>query len=292
MDAAFVFQQVIQEEGVPLEIAHGKAAGFAGEAVGPCEACALHPSWGVGFGAGVDIEGKAYCEKDTAGEEWLEPSEEVVLLRSAETDPDEVRAQGLKFLDDFGIIFQSAFGGAVSVVGANNVQLRIFFEQAFAEFFSAFWTAAEEVVRELGGAGGEEFSQEGGAVNAVLKRSALAVQAPDEGHSIWDEEVDAGCGGGECGVVPPHGDYVGVGKIDGVGARLTAAGQKMRAKGLVIGAGEVGGEDAASFGIGVGRHGASFGIISTHAAAFGCSFCEWPLHGGRLGWWRFQHAVF
>jgi hypothetical protein len=21
-------------------------------------------------------------------------------------------------------------------------------------------------------------------------------------------------------------------------------------------------------------------IISTHAAAFGCDFCEWPLHGG------------
>ena len=53
----------------------------------------MHPCGGVGFGAGVDIEGKAYCEKDTAGEEGLEPSEEVVLLRSAETDPDEVGAQ-------------------------------------------------------------------------------------------------------------------------------------------------------------------------------------------------------
>ncbi len=99
-------------------------------------------------------------------------------------------------------------------------------------------------MREFGGASGEEFSQEGGAVNAVSERGALAVQAPDKGHSIGDEEVDAGCGGDECGVVPPHGDYVGVGKIDGVGARLTAAGQKMRAKGLIIGAGEVGGEDA------------------------------------------------
>ena len=88
----------------------------------------MHPSWGVGFGAGVDIEGEAYCEKDTAGEEWLEPSEEVVLLRSAETDPDEVGAHCLKFLDDFRIIFQSAFGGALSMVGANDFELRIFFE--------------------------------------------------------------------------------------------------------------------------------------------------------------------
>jgi hypothetical protein len=81
----------------------------------------------------------------------------------------------LKFLDDFGIIFQSAFGGALSMVGANDVQLRIFFEQALAEFFSAFWTAAEEVVREFGRAGGEEFSQEGRAVYAVSERGALAV---------------------------------------------------------------------------------------------------------------------
>jgi len=239
------YQQVIQEEGVPFEVAGGEAAGFAGEAVGPGEACALHPSWGIEFCAGVDIEGEANGKEDSAREEGFEAVEEVVLLGCAQTDPDEVRAQGLKFLDDFGIIFQSAFGGAVSVVGANNVQLRIFFEQAFAEFLSAFWTAAEEVVREFGGAGGEEFSQKGGAVDAVLKRSALAVQAPDEGHSIGDEEVDAGCGGCKCGVVPPHGDDVGVRKIDGVGARLTAEGQKMRAKGLVIGAGEVGGEDAA-----------------------------------------------
>jgi len=134
------------------------------------------------------------------------------------------------------------------MVGANNVQLRIFFEHAFAEFFSAFWTAAEEVVREFGGAGGEEFSQEGGAVDAVLEGGALAVQAPDKGHSIGDEEVDAGCGGGECWVVTPHGDDVGIGKIDGVGAGLTAAGEEVCAKGLVIGAGKVGGEDAAGGG--------------------------------------------
>ena len=65
---AFVFQQVIQENGVPLEVAGGEAAGFGGEAVGPCEACALHPSGSVGFGAGVDIEGEADGQKDAAGE--------------------------------------------------------------------------------------------------------------------------------------------------------------------------------------------------------------------------------
>ena len=124
--------------------------------------------------------------------------------------------------------------------------MRIFFEQAFAEFFSAFWAAAKEVVREFGGAGGEEFSQEGGAVDAVSERGALAVQAPDERHSIGDEEVDAGCGGGKCGVVPPHSDDVGIGKIDGVGARLTAAGQEVCAESLVVCAGEVGGQDATS----------------------------------------------
>lgn len=36
------------------------------------------------------------------------------------------------------------------------------------------------------------------------------VEAPDEGHAIGDEEVDAGCGGREGGVVPPHGDDVGI----------------------------------------------------------------------------------
>lgn len=73
----------------------------------------------------------------------------------------------------------------------------------------------------------------------------MAVQAPDERHSIGDEEVDAGCGGGKCGFVPPHGDDLGVGKIDRVRAWFTTAGQEVRAEGLVIGAGKVGGEDAA-----------------------------------------------
>ena len=63
--------------------------------MGPCETCALHPGWGVGFGAGVDIEGKAYCEKDAAGEEGLEALEEVVLLRCAQTDPEKIWAKGV-----------------------------------------------------------------------------------------------------------------------------------------------------------------------------------------------------
>jgi hypothetical protein len=45
--------------------------------------------------------------------------------------------------------------------------------------------------------------------------------------------------------MPPHGDDVGIRKIDGAGAGLTAAGEEVRAEGLVIGASEVGGEDAA-----------------------------------------------
>ena len=91
--APFGFQQVIQEKGVPFEVAGGKAAGFAGKAVGPCEACALHPSGSVGFGAGVDIEGETYCEKDATGQDGLEALDEVVLLGGAETDPEEVGAQ-------------------------------------------------------------------------------------------------------------------------------------------------------------------------------------------------------
>lgn len=93
-DAGFGFQQVIQEEGVPLEVAGGEPAGFGGEAVGPCETCALHPSWGVGFSAGVDIEGKADGEQDSAGEEWFEALNEFLLFWRAEADPDEVRATG------------------------------------------------------------------------------------------------------------------------------------------------------------------------------------------------------
>ena len=90
---AFGFQQVIKKKGVPLEVAGGKAAGFGGEAVSPCEAYALHPGWGVGFGASIDIEGEAYCEKDAAGEEGFEVLEEVVLLGCAETDPEKIGAQ-------------------------------------------------------------------------------------------------------------------------------------------------------------------------------------------------------
>ena len=65
-------------------------------------------------------------------------------------------------------------------------------------------------MRESGWTGRKEFSHEGWSVNAVAEGGALAVQAPDKGHSIGDEEVDAGCGGGECVVMPPHGHDVGI----------------------------------------------------------------------------------
>jgi len=86
-------EKVIQEERVPIEVAACETAGFGGEAVGPGEAEALHPGWGVGFGAGIDIEGESYCEKDAAGEEWLEAVDETVLLGGAKSDPEEVGAQ-------------------------------------------------------------------------------------------------------------------------------------------------------------------------------------------------------
>jgi hypothetical protein len=86
------YQQVIQEKGVPIEVAACKAARFAGEAVGPGEACALHPSGGIGFSASIDIECETYCKKNAAGEEWLEALEKVVLLGCAETDPQEIGA--------------------------------------------------------------------------------------------------------------------------------------------------------------------------------------------------------
>ena len=62
--------------------------------MGPCEACALHPSWGVVFGSGIDIEGETYREKDAAGKEGLEALEEFLLLWCAKADPNEVRATG------------------------------------------------------------------------------------------------------------------------------------------------------------------------------------------------------
>jgi hypothetical protein len=203
----------------------------------------LHPGWGVGFGAGVDIEGEAYGEKDAVGEEGFEALEEFLLFWCAETDPEEIGATGYDMVKNGAFFIMRE----IALLEADNIKLRIGVQQALAEFFSAFWTAPEEVVREFGGAAGEEFSQKGGAIDAVLKRGALAVQAPDEGHAIGDEEVNTGRGGGECGVVPPHGDDVGIGKIDGVGARLLGAGQEVRAEGLVICAGEIGGEDAAGY---------------------------------------------
>jgi hypothetical protein len=48
--------------------------------------------------------------------------------------------------------------------------------------------------------------------------------------------------------MPPHRNDVGIGKINGVGAGFTTTGEEVRAEGLVISAGEVGGEDAAGCG--------------------------------------------
>ena len=54
----------------------------------------MHPDGGVGFSAGIDIEGKAYCEKDAAGKEGLEALEEFLLLWCAKADPEEVGTTG------------------------------------------------------------------------------------------------------------------------------------------------------------------------------------------------------
>lgn len=131
---AFVFQQVIHEERVPIEVAACETAGFGGEAVGPCEACALHPSGGIGFGAGVDIEGEANGKENSAGEEGLEAVDEFLLLGCAKADPEEVGATGNDCFKNIGL-----FGACeVAVLRANDLQVRICFEQALAEFFSAF----------------------------------------------------------------------------------------------------------------------------------------------------------
>ena len=61
--------------------------------------------------------------------------------------------------------------------------------------------------------------------------------------------------------MPPHGDDVGIGKIDGVGAGLTAAGEEVRAEGLIIGAGEIGREDATG-GEHAGKSGKKWRVMS------------------------------
>ncbi len=68
--------------------------GFGGEAVGPCEACALHPRWGIGFGAGIDIESEADGEQDSAVEEWFEALDKFLLFWCADADPEKVGAIG------------------------------------------------------------------------------------------------------------------------------------------------------------------------------------------------------
>lgn len=98
---------------------------------------------------------------------------------------------------------------------------------------------------KLNRTGGQEFPHESRTVNAVSERGTLAVQAPDQGHSIGNEKVEVGRGGGKGGLMPPHGDDVGVGKIDRVGTGLTTTSEEVRAEGFVVGAGKIGREDAA-----------------------------------------------
>jgi len=81
---------------------------------------------------------------------------------------------------------------------------------------------AEEVVADVGGGHAEALAEEGWAIDAVGQSGSLAVECPDERHSVRDKEVHAVCEGEEIRIVPPHGDDVRIGEIHAKRSRLTA----------------------------------------------------------------------
>lgn len=99
------FEQVIQKKRVPVKVASCEAAGFAGEAVGPSQAEALHPRGSIGFGARIDIEGEADGEEDATGQDRLEAVDEFLLFRGPKADPEEVRPHRLDLLKKMRLLF-------------------------------------------------------------------------------------------------------------------------------------------------------------------------------------------
>ena len=68
-----------------------QAARFLREAKEPFETVVAHPRGGAAHSAGVKIKGGAHTDKNRRGEQMLVGVHPALLLRSAKTDPDDIR---------------------------------------------------------------------------------------------------------------------------------------------------------------------------------------------------------
>ena len=73
-----------------VQVAPDQTARFRGHPIEPSQAAALHPAWGIGPQPGIHVEGLTHREQHPVFEQRFDPGNPALLLRGAQTHPNEV----------------------------------------------------------------------------------------------------------------------------------------------------------------------------------------------------------
>lgn len=83
-------EQVAEKQRVVVQIAPDQTARFRGHPIEPSQAAPLHPAWGIGSQPGVHVKGLTHREQDPVLDQRFNPGYPALLLRGAQTHPNEV----------------------------------------------------------------------------------------------------------------------------------------------------------------------------------------------------------
>ena len=126
-----------------------EAARFGPKLEDPGKSEPLHPRGSVGFHAGVDVEGEADGENHAAMNQMLVALYPSLLLRRAETDPNEIGRKSVDFIENvlFGGTFEQAIGTKTlgNYAASGTEIIKVLGEKHVETGFPIVYTSADSV---------------------------------------------------------------------------------------------------------------------------------------------------
>src|ERR1700722_6909901 len=152
----------------------------------PLQASALDPSSAIADASGVVIEGRAHAEHQRGVEAVKIAGHELLLARSADADPDDVRLQSADSGRDL-LFFKLGEIAKWRREGSNDLRRRKTLEQLVAQFVGhTFLSSIEEVSGSGELLSREDLSHEIGTGDTAHGGMALQAANPHQRHAVGD----------------------------------------------------------------------------------------------------------
>src|SRR2546426_9130432 len=167
--AQAVAEQVTEEEKVVLQIPRAEAPRLRAQPIDPGQSKSLHPKGRVGFHAGIDVKRESDRQDYAAAEQMLVLLDPRLLLRRAESNPNEIRRKPLEVGHEFRlrVTFEEAVRVALAVKRTNKFDAWIEPLEHPPQSRAAFLRAAQKIVGKIGRHPGQEFPHKRRSIHAI-----------------------------------------------------------------------------------------------------------------------------